>query len=112
MSIVYEWDNEVQERDQNGVTIEYEHDHHETAADLIKAVRSEKDRTKEGFFNTPVLVRDVLDSGGSVTDRQWAYMVRGDSGEWYLPIYFQDAYEVDCAKVPAYLKEELRRAQA
>lgn len=112
MSIVYEWDNEVQERDQDGVTIEFEHDHHETAAGLIKAMESESDTTREGFFKTPVLVRDVLDSAGSVTDRQWAYMVRGNSGEWYLPMYFQDGYEVDCAKVPAYLKEELRLAQA
>lgn len=112
MSINYEWDNEVQERDQNGEVIEFEHDHHETAAGLIKALKSSRDRTQDGFFNTPVLVRDVLDSGGSVTDRQWAYLVKGDSGEWYLPMFFKDGCDVDCTKVPAFLKEEIRRAQA
>lgn len=111
MSIVYEWDNETQERDQAGTVVEYEHDHHQEAAGLIKALESELDRTKDGFFNTPVLVRDLLDSSTSVADRQWAYLEKSDSGLWILPEFFQDAYEINRAKVPAYLKEELRKAQ-
>lgn len=116
MSVVYEWDNEVQERDWTGFTFEHHHDHHDTAKGLVETLNKHflgsNNKSGEGHFSTPVLVRDVFDRHDCLVDRQWAYLVKNDSGKWELPLFFKNGCDIEGAKVPKYLKDELRESQS
>jgi hypothetical protein len=93
--IRYEWD--IETTDQNGDILD--HDHRDTYADALRVSLL----TDEP--HNIVLVRDVIDSDGDLTDRSWAYM---DGGK--LPEYFQDSAGNDYKKVPTPIHAQVARA--
>lgn len=111
MAVKYEWDAEIQEKCLlTGETVEMHHEHHDQAAEMfLTMARHPINSTSEAYH--PVVVRDVFNKHDELTDRQWAYLVKGGDGKWTLPEYFVDGLERECAKVTKALITELEKAQ-
>lgn len=111
MAIVYEWDAEIQEKCLlTGEIEEMHHEHHDTAKGMFETMARHPVNNPSDSYH-PVVVRDVFNKHDELTDRQWAYLVKGADGKWQLPEYFIDGCERECAKVPKFLKTELEKAQ-
>jgi hypothetical protein len=93
MTVRYEWDVELVNKDSDDII---DHNHFDKYADAVKAAALP---TEERDFNRIVLVRDDDDG------RSWAYVKNGK-----LPKEFRDAYCMRLAEVPKRFHAEVAKS--
>ncbi len=104
MPVFYEWDcEEVADGESEHYCDEdvIDHYHAETFQEVAGQAAS---KPPVGSKYRIVLVRDRLDKYDSLVCRSWAYL-DGDK----LPEYFEDAYNIQTAKVPQKFHNEVAR---
>lgn len=107
MAVIYEWDAEIQVATADGEVLEIAHNHHSTAKAMLKTMAEQPTCGKY----CPAVVRDVFNRYGELTERSWAYLVKGESGKWILPEAFHDALDHYVCMVGKRLHRELAKAQ-